>query len=263
MIGTYNDVITDPVANESAASFIRDMITATIKDPEKARKLTPSGPWATRPVADNGYHETFNRDNVDVVALRENPIERITPHGILTADGVEHELDVIVFATGFDGVTGPFKDIDIRGRDGLALRDKWKDGASSHLAVAHHGFPNMFTVYGPYSPFANNPPLISVEVEFVAELIGHLDSAGLTRAEARLDSEHQYVASCDEVAQSTIMYSGAASWINGGNVPGKPKQLMFNMGGLVNYRKQLADEIASDYPGFELTTLSAKHATAR
>ena len=143
MFGTFGDIATNPESNEAAASFIRKKLQEIVKDPETARKLTPTGLYAKRPLCDNGYYDTFNRDNVSLVSVKETPIVEITPKGVRTTDG-EYELDVLIFATGFDAVDGNYTKIDMRGRDGITMKEKWADGPTGYLGMMNTHFPNAF-----------------------------------------------------------------------------------------------------------------------
>ena len=178
MFGTFCDIATNPEANAAAAAFIRSKIKEIVKDPETARKLTPTGLYAKRPLCNEGYYETFNRDNVTLVSIEENPIEAITPAGVRTADGVEHKLDVLVFATGFDAVDGNYRSMDLRGRGGRHINEGWADGPSSYLGVSTHGFPNLFMILGPNGPFTNLPPSIESQVDWISETIRHAEQLG-------------------------------------------------------------------------------------
>ncbi|MFS0901401.1 NAD(P)/FAD-dependent oxidoreductase, partial [Mycolicibacterium litorale] len=155
MFETFADIATSEVANKAAQDFIKGKIAEIVTDPETARKLMPKDLYAKRPLCDGGYYATFNRDNVELVDVKENPITEITPAGVRTADGVEHEIDILIFATGFDAVDGNYKRFDLRGRNGLTMADYWKDGPSSYLGAAVANFPNMFMVLGPNGPFTN------------------------------------------------------------------------------------------------------------
>ena len=176
MFGTFSDIAEDEAANDEAANFIKNKIRQTVKDPEKARKLLPTQMYARRPLCDAGYYEQFNRDNVDIVCLHETPISRITPRGIEVSNGTEYELDVIIFATGFDAVDGNYTRTAIRGRGGELLKDHWSStGPTSYLGVSMAGFPNMFMVLGPNGPFCNIPPAIESQVDFITALIEHIE----------------------------------------------------------------------------------------
>jgi cation diffusion facilitator CzcD-associated flavoprotein CzcO len=197
-----------------------------MRDPETARKLMPRDLYAKRSLCDSGYYATFNRDNVSLVDVKAHPIEEITATGIRTADGVEHELDVLVFATGFDAVDGNYKRIDIRGRDGVSMKDHWADGPSSYLSVATANFPDMFMILGPNGPFTNLPPTIETEVEWVSELIGFMEENELACVETDPESEREWGVTCQEIAAQTL-FAKADSWIFGANIPGKPNAIYF------------------------------------
>ncbi|KAK5031514.1 hypothetical protein LTR13_007842 [Exophiala sideris] len=179
MFGTFCDVSYDEAANKAAADFIRRKIHGIVNNPEKARKLSPTDYYARRPLCDSGYYESFNRDNVDLVDLKETRIIEITPTGVRTRGGKVHELDVIVFATGFDAVDGNYTRLAIRGRDGLNLKDHWSEvGPISYLGISMPSFPNMFMILGPNGPFTNLPPTIETQVEFISDLIETAENSG-------------------------------------------------------------------------------------
>ncbi len=246
---TFNDIITDEAANHAAAEFIRGKIAEIVKDPETARKLTPHDYYAKRPLCDSGYYATFNRDNVTLVDVKATPIAEITPKGIRTADGVEHEVDMIIFATGFDAVDGNYKKIDIRGRGGRSIAEHWRDGESSHVAIGVAGFPNMFMIMGPNGPFANLPPAIEAQVEFVADTIAHVEANGLATIEPTQQAEDAWTEVCRDVADKTLL-PRAESWIFGANIPGKVHRVLFYLGGLGAYLQELEAVKAAGYRGF-------------
>ena len=239
MFETFGDITTDYDANEAAADFIRRKIKSIVKDPETARKLTPTGLYARRPLCDIGYYETFNRDNVSLVDVKANPIVEITPKGIRTTDG-EYELDVIIYATGFDAVDGNYTKIDMRGRGGVAMREKWADGPTGYLGMTNTDFPNLFMILGPNGPFTNLPPSIETQVEWISDTIKHLVDNNLTTIEPTEEAEKEWVETCRNIANQTL-FSKAESWIFGANIPGKKNTVMFYMGGLGNYRKILKE----------------------
>jgi len=248
MFATFSDIAVDPAANRAARLFIRKKISEIVKDPETARKLTPTDPYAKRPICNLDYYETFNRDNVTLVSTKENPIIEITPRGVLTDDGVEHELDVLVTATGFDAVDGNYHQMDIRGRGGRTIQQHWKDGPVTYLGVATAGFPNMFMVLGANSCFANLPPVIEAQVEFISDMISRAQRTGAV-VEATEEAESYWTATCKQIADTTL-FSKTESWIFGANIPGKPHVVLFYMGGLAPYRKMLDDVTRGDYAGF-------------
>jgi cation diffusion facilitator CzcD-associated flavoprotein CzcO len=249
MFGTFNDIAVDAAANEAAASFIRRKIAQTVKDPETARKLTPTDLYARRPLCDSGYYEIFNRDNVALVDCKATPIEAIVPNGIRTADGVVHELDMIIFATGFDAVDGNYKVMDLRGRDGQTMAEHWQDGATGYMGTMTSGFPNMFMVLGPHGPFSNLPPAIEMQVEMIADLVAKATREDLASIEISNEAETAWVNHCDELAAGSL-FSQVDSWIFGANIPGKKRTLVFYFGGVGQFRKEAADLIRKGYPGF-------------
>ena len=203
MFAIFSDIAVDPAANRAARLFIRKKISEIVKDPETARKLTPTDPYAKRPICNLDYYETFNRDNVTLVSTKENPIIEITPRGVLTDDGVEHELDVLVTATGFDAVDGNYHQMDIRGRGGRTIQQHWKDGPVSYLGIATAGLPNMFMVLGANSCFANLPPVIEAQVEFISDMISRAQRTGAV-VEATEEAESYWTATCKQIADTTL-----------------------------------------------------------
>lgn len=251
MFETFCDIATDEAANETAAAFIRGKIAEVVKDPETARKLTPTDLYAKRPLCDSGYYATFNRDNVALVDVKANPIAQVTPKGIKTADGVEHELDVLIFATGFDAVDGNYTRIDLRGRNGLTIQEKWKSGPTSYLGVANADYPNLFMILGPNGPFTNLPPSIETQVEWISDLIKHMNDTGHEVVEATHEGEDGWTATCKEIAGYTL-FPKADSWIFGANIPGKARTVMFYLAGLGAYSQKLNEVAGSGYPGFDI-----------
>ena len=249
MFGTFCDIATNEEANEEAAKFVRRKIGEIVQDPETARKLTPTDLYARRPLCDTGYYETFNRPNVSLVMVKENPIVRVTQQGIVTEDGTLHELDVLVFATGFDAVDGNYVRVYLRGRNGRSVKEHWSDGPMSYLGVATSGFPNMFMILGPNGPFTNLPPTIETQVEWIADTIRHVSATETGRIEVKPDAETQWTDTCVEIASATV-FGQVNSWIFGANIPGKKRSVLFYLGGLGEYRKILAAESAGGYPNF-------------
>lgn len=250
MFGTFGDIALDPEANEAAAAFIRKKIATIVKDPETAAKLTPKDLYAKRPLCDAGYYEVFNLGNVDVVDIKHSPIAEITATGIRTTEAV-YELDVIVFATGFDAVDGNYVRMNLRGRGGEAIKDKWAGGPGSYLGMTTSGFPNMFMILGPNGPFTNLPPSIETQVEWIADAIERMEHGQFQVIEATQEAEANWGETCNEIANMTL-FPKAESWIFGANIPGKANAVRFYMGGLCNYRSVLQDVVANDYRGFVL-----------
>jgi cation diffusion facilitator CzcD-associated flavoprotein CzcO len=253
----FRDLLTDKKANDTAAEFIRNKIREVVKDPATAEKLSDiDHPYAAkRPPIDTDYFETFNRDNVELVDIRSDPIERITPAGIKLKSGAEHALDIIVFATGFDGMTGSLLRMDIRGRDGLALAQAWSAGPRNYLGLQVAGFPNLFMVTGPGSPsvLCNMPVAIEQHVEWITDCIAHMREAGIKRIEPSEEAVDSWVARVNEAANATLLPQAKHSWYLGANVPGKPRVFMPYAGGMAHYRKICADIAANNYQGFKLS----------
>lgn len=253
---TFRDILSDRAANDTAVEFIRAKIRALVKDPDVAAKLTDfDHPYAAkRPPIDTEYFETFNRENVTLVDIRANPIERITPAGVRTQDG-EHPLDIIVFATGFDAMTGPLLKMDIRGTGGRSLRDAWAAGPRTYLGLQTAGFPNLFTVTGPGSPsvLCNMPVAIEQHVEWIERCIAHMRAHGLTRIETSQDAADRWVIHVNEAAHATLLPLATSSWYLGANVPGKPRVFMPYAGGMARYAEICEQVAANGYEGFALT----------
>lgn len=246
---TFCDILIDPEANHAAAEFIRRKIGQIVKDPETARMLTPTDYYVKRPLCDSGYFEIFNRDNVTLVDVRANPITTITPTGLTLESGDAHELDVIVFATGFDAVDGNFKKMDIRGRGGLTLNDHWKEGAASYLSVATAGFPNLFMIAGPLMPFSNFPPLLEMQVQLIGDLIAKTTGEEFSSVETTQEAEDGWVEECATIAGAMLL-TRSDSWIFGANIPGKPKRVLFHVGGVAMFQQTVTDMKANDFAGF-------------
>ncbi len=256
----FQDLLTNKSANDTATEFLKNKIREIVKDPQTAEDLADiDHPYAgKRPPIDTDYFETFNRSNVTLVNLRKDPIERITPKGIKTRDH-EYELDVIVFATGFDALTGTLLRIDIRGRDGVRLRNVWKGGPKTYLGLQVPGFPNLFTVTGPGSPsvLCNMPVAIEQHVEWITGCIGYLRDNDIRSCEAAPEATEKWVAHVNEAANATLLPTVKHSWYLGANVPGKPRVFMPYAGGMTRYRAICDDVAAKGYAGFVLTRSGA------
>ncbi len=251
----YYDILRDQRANDTAADFIRSKIAAKIDDPVLREKLMPRDfPFAAkRPSVDSGYFETFNRADVELVDIREHPIESLTARGVRTSAG-EVELDVLVYATGFDALTGSLLRPEIRGRGGLSLREKWSAGPVTQLGLSVHDFPNLFIIAGPGSPSLLSNVLLSTEqhVDWIAELLRHLEATGLDLVEATEEAERDWVAHVNERARETL-YPLATSYYNGDEVAGKPRVFMPYPGGVRAYRRILERVRDEGYSGFALS----------
>jgi cation diffusion facilitator CzcD-associated flavoprotein CzcO len=257
LLNSFFDIGADRRANDTASEFIRAKIREIVKDPEVAEKLVPvDHPFTSkRPLIDTNYFDTYNRENVTLVDIRHAPIEEITPTGIRTEDG-EYELDIIVFATGFDAMTGTFNRIDIQGRHGEKLKDKWAHGPLTYLGVATAGYPNFFMITGPGSPsvLSNMPVSIEQHVEWISGAIEHMREEGLDVMEADEGAEEEWVEHVNGVAEQT-MFMLADSWYLGANIPGKPRVFMPYPGGVGNYRQKCNEVTEAGYEGFTLHTV--------
>ncbi|WNG36542.1 NAD(P)/FAD-dependent oxidoreductase [Archangium violaceum] len=254
-LAAFSDLRICRESNETAAEFVRSQIRATVRDPAVAETLLPRDyPLGTRRLCvDTGYYETFNRDNVTLVDVKKSPIEELTPKGLRTRSA-EYELDSIVFATGFDAMTGALLNIDIRGRGNTTLRQKWADGPRTYLGLAIAGFPNLFTITGPGSPSVFSNTIVSIEqhVDWIADCITYLREHRLERIEATVEAEDSWVAHARELVERTL-FPLADSWYIGANIPGKPRVFMPYIGGVGAYRKKCDAVAAQGYEGFSLT----------
>ncbi|MEO8158643.1 MAG: NAD(P)/FAD-dependent oxidoreductase [Betaproteobacteria bacterium] len=252
----FRDLLVDKAANDTAAEFIRNKIRQIVKDPATAEKLANiDHPYAAkRPPIDTDYFETFNRDNVELIDVRADPIEAITPCGIRTRSA-EFPLDIIVFATGFDGLTGSLLKMDIRGRGGLPLAKAWAAGPRNYLGLQVAGFPNLFMVTGPGSPsvLCNMPVAIEQHVEWISDCIAHLRERGLGRIEPKEEAVDSWVEEVNAAANATLLPHAKHSWYLGANIPGKPRVFMPYAGGMAHYRNICADVAARNYEGFTLS----------
>lgn len=266
----YADLLTSKAANDLASEFLNAKIRELVHDPDIAETLTPRDQaiGAKRPAIDaeyfspqGGYYESFNRSNVTLVDLLTTPIEEITPTGIRTT-ATHIDLDAIVFATGFDAMTGALLSMDVRGRGGTSLAHEWRAGPLTYLGLSVAGFPNLFIVAGPGSPSVLSNVVVSIEqhVEWLAALLAHARACGVTEIEATSDAQAAWVERVNAVANATL-YPTANSWYLGANIPGKPRVFMPYAGGLRSYRR-ICDEIAADgYRGFDLRSESIESET--
>jgi cation diffusion facilitator CzcD-associated flavoprotein CzcO len=255
----FSDLMTDERSNEFCADFFREKIRSIVHDPVTAEKLVPTGyPIAAkRPVLDTDYFETFNKPHVRLVDINDTAIDEITPTGVRAGDTV-YELDVLVFATGFDAFTGSFLRIDITGRGGVRLADKWHDGPTAYLGLSMAGFPNLLTVNGPCNPavLTNVPVTIEHDVEWIADCIEYAEQRGITAIEPTEEAEREWVRYTAELVDGTL-YMKANSWWLGANIPGKPRVFMAFVGGLNRFRKRCAEIAEAGYDGFRLSTSPA------
>ncbi len=253
---SWGDVFFDIESNQMAAKLYGEAVGRIVSDPETAASLTPTHPFGCkRPIIDQGYYQTYNRDNVSLVDLRKGPIRAVTPTGIDTEQG-SHELDVIIYATGFDAMTGALSRIDIRGRDGVSLKDFWAgEGPLSYLGLAVAGFPNLFIVQAPGSPApaSNFVAALEQHVEWIGDCITHLRANGYRTIEAQPDAQQDWIEHITSlVAPTVLVHPSCNSWYNGGNVPGKKQMYMGYTGGIPEYRKRCDEVAEAGYTGFKL-----------
>ncbi|UPJ49036.1 NAD(P)/FAD-dependent oxidoreductase [Bradyrhizobium sp. 200] len=251
-VHAYPDIMTDPAVNAHASEFVKKKIAALVHDPEVAKKLMPSGYGigGKRICVDTAYFETFNRKNVTLIDVKSDPIRSLNPNGLST-HSQSFELDTVILAIGFDAITGALLKIDITGRNGLKLRDRWAEGPKTYIGMAISGFPNMFIVTGPGSPsvFTNMVTSIEQHVDWIADCLAHLKRNGFSAIEALHDAEDKWVSHVNEVANATLMPKGN-SWYVGANIPGKPRVFMPYLGGAAVYKKVIEEVASKNYEGF-------------
>ncbi len=252
--GNFGEVLVDPVANEELSEFMREKMRARLTKPGVAEQLIPKYGFGTRrPPLDIGYLEAFNRENVHIVDLNASPIEGFTAKGIKTRDA-EYPLDLIILATGFDAATGAIKAIDIRGRDGVALKDLWDRDITTAMGLQKHGFPNFFTSAAPLAPaaaFCNVPTCLQQQVEWITDCIAHVERHGKEKViEATQAFEDNWVQHHDQVTGATLI-AKVDSWWTGANIEGKPRRVLsyIHVG---NYRQACEDVASKGYAGFEI-----------
>lgn len=246
MFETFSDVATNASVNKSACDFIKSKIAHIVDDAETAQKLMPNDLYAKRPLCATDYYGVFNRDNVTLVDVKQDPISSFTETGVRLSSGEEHSLDAVIFATGFDAVDGNYTKIDIRGRGGVAMTEVWRDGPLGYLGMMEAGFPNFFMILGPNGPFTNLPPSIETQVEWISDAIGYLERNGHSTIEPKVEARDQWVDTCRSIADQTL-FPKAQSWIFGANIPGKKNAVMFFLGGLGEYRKKALAVQANGY----------------
>ncbi|MGA6222080.1 flavin-containing monooxygenase [Streptomyces umbrinus] len=251
-LSLYNDLLRNRASNDTAAEFVREKIAEIVEDERTAKLLQPTTHplGAKRICVDTDYFATFNRPNVSLVDIRANPIEEIGPDGVRTTEG-DHKIDVLVFATGFDAITGSVLKIDIRGRDGQRLQEKWADGPRTYLGLMSAGFPNLFIITGPGSPAGLTNAIVSIEqhVEWIGDCLSHLKAHDITTIEAGREAEDEWVALVNEVASKTL-YPLADSWFMGANIPGKPRVFLPFVESVARYRQICLDVAEQGYRGF-------------
>jgi cyclohexanone monooxygenase len=256
----WSDVFTDMEANDLARKLYGQAIARIVRDPDTAASLVPSHAiGCKRPIIDQGYYETYNRDNVTLVDLRKGALKRVTPTGIETEQGT-YELDTIIYATGFDAMTGALTKMDIRGRDGQSLRDRWnRDGAGSYLGLAVAGFPNLFVVQAPGcpAPSSNYVAVMEANVEWMTDCLAYLRDHGHRIIEATAEAQHEWMEHTTSMVEGSVFtHPSCNSWYNGGNVVGKKKMYMGYVAGIPEYRRRCDVAAANGYEGFGIDSAS-------
>lgn len=250
---TVDDMLIDQRVNDAASEFVRQKIRTIVKDPETARLLSPTTHpiGGKRPPLGNFYFETFNRRNVSLVSVREDPILEITETGLRTATA-EYEFDVIIYATGFDAITGPLANMGVQGVGGRTIEEEWAEGAKMYLGLSAPGFPNMFSILGPQAPFASHPPVIETQVDFIEKVLEHALAEGTTRVEATPEATQAWSDMCDMILSATILEQGLGDrpWFLGANVPGKAPSTLCYLGGMGGYVAAIDEEVQKGFPSF-------------
>ena len=256
-VGLFPELFFDPQVNEAVSAFVRDKIRARIKDPAVAEKLIPTtyGFGTRRVPLETNYFEAYNRDNVELVDVKDAPIERLTERGVKTADGKVHEVDILILATGFDAGTGALTHIDIRGRGGRSLKEEWSKDIRTTMGLQIHGYPNLFTTGAPLAPAAalcNMTTCLQHQVDWITGCIGYMRARGLTEIEPTKAAQDEWVKYHDDVANATLI-AKTDSWYTGSNVPGKQRRMLSYAGGVGAYHQKCEEVSVKGYPGFVMS----------
>jgi len=254
---TFDDLLTNDKSNEAAAAFVRNKIHTIVKDPKTADLLSPNYPLlAKRPPLGHFYYEAFNRPNVKLVDISNDPIQEITPQGIRTGTA-EYEFDTIIYAIGFDAGTGALIQMDVRGKNNRSLSEEWSKRLETYLGITVEGYPNMFMITGPQSPFANIPVVIDNTVDWIGKAISYMRDHGYKRAEPTQGASEKWGDHVKAVFDATAMARSSAtvhSWFVGANVPGKPLAALFYFGGVAAYFEHCEKEAAAGFPDLKFSS---------
>lgn len=249
---TFDDLVVDQESNEVVSEFIRTKIRSIVTDPATADLLCPDYPFfGKRPPLGHYYYETYNRDNVELVDVSSEPISCLTHSGVRVGDQ-EYAADIVIIATGFDAVTGSIERMDIRGRGGRSVGERWADAPTAYLGTAIDGFPNLFTMFGPGTPFANAPVVVEDVSQWIADAIVHLREQGLSTIEANRDAAGEWTELLNTIVNATVVPQGVHNYLLGDNIPGKTHAPLFFLGGVKPYRDALQAAAKDGYRGFTL-----------
>ena len=256
-LASFAEIFSDEEVSEEVSEFVREKMRARLQDQELCELLIPSdyGFGTHRVPLETDYLEVYHRDNVQAVPVKNNPITRIVPEGIVLEDGTLHELDVIIMATGFDAGTGALTRIDIRGRDGRSLKEDWGRDIRTTMGLMVHGYPNLLTTGAPLAPSAalcNMTTCLQQQTEWISDAIRHLNANGKTVIEPTEEGQDAWVAHHDELADANLI-SKTNSWYVGSNVPGKPRRVLSYVGGVGAYRTATLEAAAAGYKGFAIS----------
>ena len=254
-LATYKDMLFDKEANRHHYDFWAKKTRSRINDPATADILAPLEPphafGTKRPSLEQDFYEQFNKPNVHVVDVKNNPVVEVQPKGLLTADGILHDVDLIALATGFDSVTGGMKNMGLRDVDGVPLSEKWELGTWTHLGTTCNGYPNMFFLYGAQGPtaFSNGPTCVEVQGDWIADVIAKMRKEGIESIEATKEAEAEWKRKVDDLSNATL-FPWTNSWYMGANIPGKPREQLNYPGGMPSYERELRDELEGGLKGF-------------
>ncbi|CAN5648584.1 NAD(P)/FAD-dependent oxidoreductase [soil metagenome] len=254
---TVDDMLVDQRVNDAASEFVRRKIRTIVKDPATAELLCPTTHpiGGKRPPLGNFFYEAFNRPNVDLVSVRDNPVIEVTPTGLRTATD-EYEFDVIVYATGFDAITGPLAKMNVQGLDGRTIESEWASGGEMYLGLSATGFPNLFSILGPQAPFASHPPVIERQVEFIEKVLARAIEQDAVRVETTAQAQQGWSELCDTILGATLLEQGLGDrpWFLGANVPGKKATTLCYLGGMAGYVAAVTQEQADGFPSYEFVS---------
>lgn len=253
---TFTDLLTNQKANDTASEFVREKIRTIVQDEETAEALCPDHPlMGKRPPLGHHYFETFNKPSVELVNIKDNPIKEITERGVRTGTN-EYEVDMIIYAIGFDASTGAYTQMDIRGRNNRCLGDEWNKVLETFLGIGVEGYPSFFMLSAPQSPFANLPVVLDNSADWIGKAISYMEKHGYKEMEPKKEAQEQWVKLLTDTYEATVLPEAAkkaGSWYIGANIPGKAVRPLFWFGGVVSYFQICDGEADKDFPGLSFT----------